>query len=74
MHELEELLSEHLETRVKVEEGGTRGRVIIEFADLDDLERLYRAMTEPDPEFAARANPRPEHPVEEPAPGGSTGG
>jgi ParB family chromosome partitioning protein len=59
MHELEELLSEHLATRVKVEEGGRRGRVIIEFADLDDLERLYRAMTEPDPELAARDNPRP---------------
>lgn len=57
MHELEELLSEHLATRVKVQEGGKRGRVIIEFADLDDLERLYRAMTEPDPVFAARAQP-----------------
>jgi ParB family chromosome partitioning protein len=47
MHELEELLSEHLETRVRVEEGTKKGRVVIEFADLDDLERLYRAMTEP---------------------------
>lgn len=75
MHELEELLSEHLETRVKVEEGGKRGRVIIEFADLDDLERLYRAMTEPDPVFAARhAHPRPDGPVEEPPAGGSTEG
>ena len=45
MHELEELLSEHLSTRVKVEERGRRGRVVIEFADLDDLERLYLAMT-----------------------------
>ena len=45
MHELEELLSEHLATRVKVEERGRRGRVVIEFADLDDLERLYLAMT-----------------------------
>jgi ParB family transcriptional regulator, chromosome partitioning protein len=47
MHELEELLSEHLETRVRVEEGSKKGRVVIEFADLDDLERIYRAMTEP---------------------------
>jgi ParB family transcriptional regulator, chromosome partitioning protein len=47
MHEVEELLSEHLETRVRVEEGAKKGRVVIEFADLDDLERLYRAMTEP---------------------------
>jgi ParB family transcriptional regulator, chromosome partitioning protein len=48
MHELEQLLSEHLSTRVRVQEGGRAGgKVIIEFADLDDLERLYRAMTEP---------------------------
>ncbi len=45
MHELEELLSEHLATRVRVQERGRRGRVVIEFADLDDLERLYLAMT-----------------------------
>jgi ParB family chromosome partitioning protein len=47
MQELEDLLSEHLATRVRVQEGkGGRGKVVIEFADLDDLERLYRAMTE----------------------------
>lgn len=46
MHELEELLSEHLATTVLVEEGAKRGRIVIEFADLADLERLYRAMTE----------------------------
>jgi ParB family transcriptional regulator, chromosome partitioning protein len=47
MQELEDLLSEHLSTRVRVQEGrGGTGKVIIEFADLDDLERLYRAMTE----------------------------
>jgi ParB family chromosome partitioning protein len=44
MLELEELLSEHLSTRVRVEEGRSRNRVVIEFADLDDLERLYRGM------------------------------
>lgn len=44
MLELEELLSEHLSTRVRVEEGRGRNRVVIDFADLDDLERLYRAM------------------------------
>jgi ParB family transcriptional regulator, chromosome partitioning protein len=48
MQELEDLLSEHLATRVQVQEGsGGRGKVVITFADLDDLERLYRAMTEP---------------------------
>jgi ParB family chromosome partitioning protein len=50
MHELEQLLSEHLSTRVKVQEGPkSSGKVVIEFADLDDLERIYRAMTEPSP-------------------------
>jgi ParB family transcriptional regulator, chromosome partitioning protein len=47
MHELEQLLSEHLATRVRVQEGRTGGKVLVEFADLDDLERIYRAMTEP---------------------------
>ena len=44
--ELEELLGEHLETRVRVSMGAKRGRVTIEFSDLEDLERIYRAMTE----------------------------
>jgi ParB family chromosome partitioning protein len=43
--ELEELLSAHLQTRVKVQLGGNRGRMVVEFADLEDLERIYRAMT-----------------------------
>lgn len=42
--ELEELLAHHLDTRVTVEMGGSRGRVVVEFANLDDLERIYRAM------------------------------
>jgi ParB family chromosome partitioning protein len=44
--ELEELLSRHLDTRVSVEMGAKRGRVSIEFATLEDLERIYRRMTE----------------------------
>ena len=44
--ELEELLSSHLDTRVKVELGNKRGKVTIDFASLEDLERIYRAMTE----------------------------
>jgi ParB family chromosome partitioning protein len=44
---LEELLSNHLDTRVKVNVGNRRGRVVIEFATLEDLERIYRVMTEP---------------------------
>lgn len=43
--ELERLLSDHLDTRVKVEMGAKRSSVVIEFADLDDLERIYLRMT-----------------------------
>lgn len=45
--ELEELLAEYLGTRVRVEMGANRGRVVIEFASLEDLERIYKGMTEP---------------------------
>jgi ParB family chromosome partitioning protein len=44
--ELEELLSSHLDTSVKVNLGSRKGRVVIDFATLEDLERIYRAMTE----------------------------
>jgi ParB family transcriptional regulator, chromosome partitioning protein len=40
--ELEELLSSHLNTRVKVEMRAKRGRVVVDFATLEDLERIYR--------------------------------
>lgn len=43
--ELEELLADHLETRVAVQMNAKRGRVSIDFADLEDLERIYRRMT-----------------------------
>jgi ParB family transcriptional regulator, chromosome partitioning protein len=42
--ELENLLAEHLDTRVRVQMGATRGKVTVDFADLEDLERLYRRM------------------------------
>ena len=44
--ELEHLLAEHLDTRVAVTMGAKRGKVSIEFADLEDLERIYRHMVE----------------------------
>jgi ParB family chromosome partitioning protein len=43
--ELEELLSAHLDTRVAITMGASRGKVTIDFATLEDLERIYRAMT-----------------------------
>ena len=43
--ELEELLAEYLSTRVSVTMGTNKGKVVIEFADLEDLERIYHQMT-----------------------------
>ena len=42
--ELERLLSDHLDTKVDVSLGKGQGKMVIQFADLDDLERIYRAM------------------------------
>jgi ParB family chromosome partitioning protein len=42
--ELEQLLTDLLDTRVGVQMGAKRGKVTIEFADLEDLERIYRLM------------------------------
>ena len=44
--ELEELLGDYLETRVGISMGPRRGRVEIEFATLEDLERIYRVITD----------------------------
>jgi ParB family chromosome partitioning protein len=40
-------LSERYDTRVKVDLGRSKGKVTVEFATLEDLERIYRLMTEP---------------------------
>ena len=44
--ELEELLGDHLDTRVRISMGSARGKVVVEFSTLEDLERIYRLMTE----------------------------
>jgi ParB family chromosome partitioning protein len=45
--ELEELLVDHLETRVKISMNAAgRGRITVDFAGLEDLERIYRTLTE----------------------------
>jgi ParB family chromosome partitioning protein len=45
--ELEELLGDHLQTRVRIRLGaGGKGALTVEFAGLDDLERIYRRMTD----------------------------
>lgn len=43
--ELEGLLENYLDTRVHVDLKGRNGRIIIDFADLDDLERIYIAIS-----------------------------
>ena len=43
--ELEELLGDYLETRVKISVGGKQGKITVDFADVADLERLYRVVT-----------------------------
>jgi ParB family chromosome partitioning protein len=42
--DLEELLGDYLNTRVSVDMGAKHGRVVIDFANLDDLERIYRVI------------------------------
>ena len=44
--ELEELLADRFDTRVKINMGPKRGRMVIEFADLADLERIYRQIAD----------------------------
>lgn len=44
--ELEETLGEYFATRVAVKMANNKGTVTIEFADLADLERIYRLITE----------------------------
>jgi len=44
--ELEELLGDYLETRIRISMGPKHGTVQIDFATLEDLERIYRVMTD----------------------------
>jgi ParB family chromosome partitioning protein len=44
--ELEELLADLLDTRVQISVSAKRGRLVVEFATLEDLERIYRVMAE----------------------------
>jgi ParB family chromosome partitioning protein len=44
--ELEDLLGDYLDTRVKITMTPRHGRVQIDFANLEDLERIYRVMTQ----------------------------
>ncbi|HJV15684.1 MAG TPA: ParB/RepB/Spo0J family partition protein [Propionibacteriaceae bacterium] len=45
--DLADRLSDHFETRVKVELGRAKGKIIIEFATVDDLERIVALIEKP---------------------------
>jgi len=42
--EVEQVLADRLDTTVRVVTRGRKGRIVVEFADLDDLERLFRLL------------------------------
>ncbi len=46
--DLEQLLADRLDTRVSVEMGSKHGQILIDFADIDDLERLARIVVQGD--------------------------
>lgn len=52
LRHLADRLSDVFETRVKVEFGRSKGKIVVEFATIDDLERIVKAMS---PEAAASA-------------------
>ena len=45
LKDLADRLSDVFETRVKVELGQRKGKIVVEFASLDDLERIVRSMS-----------------------------
>lgn len=54
LRHLSDRLSDLFETRVKVEMGRTKGKITVEFATIDDLERIVKAMS---PEAAQPRRP-----------------
>jgi ParB/RepB/Spo0J family partition protein len=48
LRDLADRLSDALETRVKVELGRRKGKITVEFASLDDLDRIVKAMSRDD--------------------------
>jgi ParB family transcriptional regulator, chromosome partitioning protein len=53
LKELADRLSDIFETRVKVELGQRKGKIVVEFASLEDLERIVRSMS---PDLGPRAS------------------
>ena len=66
MGELADKLSDRFDTRVRVELGRRKGRITVEFASIDDLERIIALMA---PDVATRvavAAPRPDQQPDQP--------
>ena len=42
--EVEQILSDRFDTRVRVQSRGRKGRIVVEFADGEDLQRLFRLL------------------------------
>ncbi len=55
LRDLSDRLSDLFETRVKVELGRRKGKIVVEFASLEDLERIVTAMSAESPESAVCA-------------------
>ena len=55
LKDLADRLSDVFETRVKVELGQRKGKIVVEFASLDDLERIVRSMS---PDVGPRSSAR----------------
>ncbi|MDV6010978.1 ParB/RepB/Spo0J family partition protein [Haloechinothrix sp. LS1_15] len=62
LQELADRLSDNFDTKVKVDLGRRKGRIVIEFGSVDDLERIVGIM---DPESASQARRVQSPPVED---------
>jgi ParB family transcriptional regulator, chromosome partitioning protein len=58
LHELADRLSDVLDTRVRVDLGRRKGKITVEFASVDDLERIVGVIA---PELAVHRAAAPEH-------------
>ena len=56
LRHLADRLSDLFETRVKVELGRNKGKIVVEFASIDDLERIVKAMSPEDVSTAPDTN------------------
>jgi ParB family chromosome partitioning protein len=51
---LADRLSDRYETKVRVDLGRNKGKIVVEFASLEDLERIIKSMAPDDPELGNR--------------------